>query len=1336
MKKELKTLLSILLATSCCATAIAFTGCDKDKGNGNDNPNPPIVDPGDPDNPDDPDDPDDPQEDEWTLSVTGQARRTVDLSSDNESLVWSVRKNGTVVTDEEVLVELTGDSVTFDESTHKITPVELGETTVKLTLKNHPDVTRTVIFDVHDYFFSHDSALGRGSVDFTYEDDDTEPYVTVSGGQASVLVKKASTAFVFNCKMSVGSDTILANSSFGVASFLQQTGDTEAGNRALWFGLRKGATGTDGVFSQYKRVFYGGWNNCEREGADEGYIDLNTGKDEIDFTIIRDGGDYYYSINGYYGTYHTDTEADTPTYAGVYSQEIALELTDYSYTDDADAIALAIKENYTDRSYASVQIKEAYLNELVKGESAQYTADAFPKKAGEGAPVLSWELDKSEMTAGADGTDVANGLLTLADDAAGYVTLICKVPDTTVEKRVRIEILQQAKLQENDRVSAKGGVILNNGDTDDWSITFPEYYAQKNGVSNSSDFGKDNDKYVETLYCAVLKDRVTRDFALQFKIKDYIAATNSPKLQVSLGADQNNFYLVYDKTARRFRIEAWVQGTREMANNAAARGWYSTEWITDFDPAAEHTIRIEVTNRGLYVVYVDDMTEELAFCERPIGDPVPATISRYNAFTDNTSIKFGTQNCSVTISDIEVTNGTCEIPAFMSDHQALYSENDESFTMAMLGMNDWAYTQWSDYQMRYMRELPANFTMTFDVEFSDAMTDGKLGMHIGNNHIQFNNGNGTMSVTTVLGNDNRGINWGTKTDMNGLPVIDGNPYLLRVRIERNGNSLRVIVNDKAMPIRTDFGTATNLDFYTFCLPAAFEADGNKTIDVTSFAVGNYEAKEYLTIEAASPTLSFLSTDTEHKAVGYTVKSDTGEVTTLTPEQLTERGLTVEYVLSDDTYVKLDANNALYVDGDPTDTVNTELTISLKNGATVIDTATVAVTVSFRSVENSVITPIGGVEFDYEGNDPETDWSVTFPTSKMGTDGVVDEHKYADAAYSANFKNKIKGDTTVEFELTNYTSQGESPKFMVSMGGTHNQLYFVYKAGSGLRLEVVIPRVNTNYGYWEDDGWLQSDWISGFDPVAGGKFKIELKGGVYTVYHMFGGETEYIPFVVGEINDGTLQIGSHTMATSYTDYIVEKNMRMATKDAAVTVSNISVTTGTVQTFYKSTALSSYDGSNLVIKAHKDGWQNETSHGDLKWKDRNSAHYTGEFTSSQTATFDLKFDTAMTDGKFAINIGGNNFYVENKVKGEHKINLCGNGDWSDHSIAATDVGTVIKLTVVRNGDSVAVTMAIGTESVTFTNTAPADKSSLYFWMFNSNESEQNATVTVSNLVISNN
>lgn len=300
MKKEIKTLLSVLMAASCCATAMAFVGCDKDNKKPV-NPNPGIVTP----NPDDPkpDDPkpDDPKptEDEWTLSVTGQARRTVDLESDNESLTWSVRKNGNVVTDEEVVVEVNGDSVTFDATTHKITPVELGETSIVLSLKNHPDVKRTVVFDVHNYMFSHDSSLGRGTVDFTYEDDDTEPYVTVSSGQASVLVKRASTAFVFSCKMAVGTNSISAASSFGVASFLQQTGDTEAGNRALWFGLRKGATGTDGVFSQYKRVFYGGWSSCENEGTDVGYTDIEANKSSIEFTIIRNGGDYYYSINGY-----------------------------------------------------------------------------------------------------------------------------------------------------------------------------------------------------------------------------------------------------------------------------------------------------------------------------------------------------------------------------------------------------------------------------------------------------------------------------------------------------------------------------------------------------------------------------------------------------------------------------------------------------------------------------------------------------------------------------------------------------------------------------------------------------------------------------------------------------------------------------------------------------------------------------------------------------------------------------------------------------------------------------------------------------------------------------
>lgn len=1029
--------------------------------------------------------------------------------------------------------------------------------------------------------------------------------------------------------------------------------------------------------------------------------------------------------------YHTDTMADMPTYAGVYSQEIMLELTDYTYSDDADDIAAAIQANYTDRSYASVKINEAYLNELVKGETAQYTADAYPKKTADEVPALEWSLDKEEMTSGADGTTVNGGLLTLADDAAGHVTLICKVPDTNVEKRVRIEILQQAKLQENDHISAKGGVLLNDGDTDAWSITFPEYYAQKNGASNTNDFDSDLDKYVETLYCAVLKETVTRDFAVQFKIKDYVATTNSPKLQVSLGADHNNFYLVYDKSTHRFRIEAWTQGTRAVGTNAAGRGWYSTEWITGFDPAAEHTIRIEVTDRGLYAAYVDDLDNELEFAERPEGGPISATLSRYNAFTDSTHIKFGTQNCSVTVSDVEVTNGTCDVPAFMSDHQALYSENDTSFTMAMLGTSSWAYTTWSDYQMHYMRELPASFTMTFDVEFSDAMQDGKLGMHIGGHHVQINNSNGALSLTTAKRTDNGDIDWGTRSDK-AIPAIAGDPYLVHIRIERNGNMFRVIANDAAL-VRDDFGSGSTLDFYTFCLPDAFEADGGKTIDVTNFSVGAYAAKEYLSIEAGMPTLSFLSTDTEHKTVGYAVKSDTGSVVTLTEAQMIEKELTVEYSLSDDTYVMLDEDKKLYVGGNPTDTVNVTLTLTLKNGATVISTATVDVVVSFRSVENSTITPIGGVLFDYEGDDPEANWSIMFPESKIGTDGVVNEHRYEAAAYSANFKSMIKGDTTVEFKLSNYTSQGDSPKFMVSLGGEHNQLYFVYKAGSGLRLEAVAPRVNTGHGYWEDDGWLTSDWLSGFDPVAGGMFKIELQGGVYKVYHKFEAETEYVPFIVGE--NGSF--GSHTMAMSYNNYIAEKPMRMSTKDAAVTVSNISVTSGTVSPFYNSSMLVTNNGTAVVIKAYKNQWDNQPSNNDSNWFDRTTAAYTGTFAKTQTATFDLKFDTAMSDSKFAINVGNTNFFIENKVKGDNVLHLCKDGDWKpdpNPSISTDNVNTVINVTIVRNGADISITMKMGDSSVTYTTTVNDENNTkLFFWMFNGNESEQNDTVTVSNLEV---
>ena len=119
-----------------------------------------------------------------------------------------------------------------------------------------------------------------------------------------------------------------------------------------------------------------------------------------------------------------------------------------------------------------------------------------------------------------------------------------------------------------------------------------------------------------------------------------------------------------------------------------------------------------------------------------------------------------------------------------------------------------------------------------------------------------------------------------------------------------------------------------------------------------------------------------------------------------------------------------------------------------------------------------------------------------------------------------------------------------------------------------------------------------------------------------------------------------------------------------------------------------------------------------------------------------TFDLNFDTAMSDGKFAINVGGNNFYIENKIKNESKINLCGNGDWGSRPIAYTNVATTINVTIARNGDSITITMAVGGNNVSFTSNAPAASSSIYFWMFNTEGSEQNATATVSNVVVTNN
>lgn len=1343
MKKKIKALIATLLATTCATSVFALTACE-----GKNNPPPQKTECTQHVDKDDnglcdncgekmPED-EPPQDDAYEISISGNTSVDLDVGA-SQKLEWSVYKNGSVVTNEKVNVTLNNDNVSYNEQTQMLTGVKKGQTTVTLTLERDEDVKKTLRVTVRNFFFNHE--MNRGSWNSALEDNETNPKISVIGGQAAIPVKNSATQFVFKYTLDMAATDVATNQSFGIASYIPKSG--EVGDNAMWFGLR--GTGVRGVFGLYVKQFYPGWGvEGGYEAIPTGYANLGTGFTDVEFVIIRDGLDYYCSIGGYYYKYTVSDSSyeDVESYAGIYSQELAFDVSKYSYSSEQADVDAAIEEYYTNRGVAVISINETYQNEMVKGESTTFTAAAYPTDRAAGVNLV-WTVDKAEMTAG-DATVTGSGgsaTLALSEDAAGYVTLVCATEDGDVEQRLRIEILEHSLNGENDYVNTYGGVLIG-GEGENYTLTFPESRINKNGISLAG--GNDEEIYRQTNYCAVFKTNPSKDYTVEFKFSNYRANTNTPKLQVSLGADKNNFYLVYNN-AGQFRVESFTQGTE--SNGFTTATWHNTQWINNFNPSAPHSFKLTVSDRGVYNVYIDGTIYPFYATDAQQQLANQTTVVRQYANYDRAlPVKLATSGCSVELSEIKITDGTHESieHTFWSMHQSYTFQGEDGFTMVTPVITDpnadgWQYGQWSDYKMYYTGALDdGGYALEYDVNFGDLMNDAKFVMRVGSEENCGNANSGayelqfTSKPSGVGLTLRRGGNW-----QDGKLKIDPTDNLkIKVRVELKGGNLRVIANGRIIfnenhPANKIADNA-NIEFYMF----------NKTADdVWSTSNPNKYAKlSHFTVEGSDFTAAdvYELNSTVDNNILVVFAGGTGDPI---PVQIKHNGqvisandeYTLTYTLDGDDADKFELSENGTIKGKSSAALGTydaTVTVSLKKGEEVIDTMDFIVTFINKPTTNNFVEVTGGVILDTEGDDDEN-YSITFPESRIGTNGIGNEARYEENAYSANLKQKVQGDTTVEFTVSNLVTQGESPKLMVSLGGEHNQLYFVYKTGVGFRLEVVIPRVNTGHGIWEDDGWLTSDWQSDFNPSVPNTFKIELKGGKYTVYRKVG--DSYNAIIVGENGN----FGSHTMAASYESYMAEKPVRISTSNSACVVSGIKITTGTFAPYYSTTSVVNYTDGKLVINALREGWNNEG--GQQKGNpDKTRARYTAGYADGKTLEFDLDFNKAMRDGKFAVNIAGVNLYIENKLADNGKINLCGNGDWGDRSTTINDTDGVYKLhvKVVRNGNGISINVTGGASEMNFETSGDniSGNDSLYFWIFN--QDDDGAAVTVSNLSITNN
>lgn len=946
---------------------------------------------------------------------------------------YTVKKDGARVQNANVKLTVEGDAISVNTFTKEVTAKQLGTATLVATLESDPEVRATATYKVKDTFFNR-SLNTRGNIDFSKEDAGNDSEVKVLGGQATVTAKTPDTKFVFKTTIDILS-SMSTYSSIGVGSFMDE------GNHALWFGLM--GTGTDGVYDVYIRDFYKAWDAPAYENHNIGnYAAYNHGT-KVDFVIVRDGDDYWYSIGGLTGTYHDNSGKYTEeaTYPGVFSQEKMITLTNYTVSyEDAD---IEQAKNECGKEIAKLEITNANVTLLEKGAAYKYTAVVYSSTAGE--KTIAWSVDTTGMTSGKDGVTIdADGTLHLTNDATGYVTVKASCGDK--EAAVQIEISQEELNKSTDKVAVSGGVGL---DMETNAITFP---VERNFNNPTLDLTQ----YAEVPYMAKLLNTVNGDFTLTFKVKNYAATTANPMLLVSLGGKGNNFVLGKDGVVTGYN---YVQGIGNQGTPVDGAYGYMAEGnasatIAGFDATAEHVYKIVVKN-GEYHVYLDEA--ELQFASQ--------AIRRGEDYMADCNVMFTTiAGTSCEVYDIALENQGNTVGNWMIYNKTNASVADGNL-VAKFPANSWNGKDNMITRYVYMGGLvpEGTFAIKANIKFGAAQNDTKAVIKIGNFEFQINNKFANPDSNCLEAEYYNG-KWGGGKAV--IPGAVGDTYV--VELQRLDGEIYFYVNGVLVNKHGGVKDAKYIELYTF---NENEADADTTVTVSDVQIHT----TFLTLEGPSAAKTGLTAI--YKA---TAKGEGEIVWSVDTTGLTAGGATIE-------------NGVLSMSADAEGYVTVIATIGTYSKS-------IKVTASIQEADQDtdVATSKGGVLQD------ETNGKLIFPVEKATENGVANEENYAESSYYAILNSskgvpyKVTGNFSVEFTVAAYKTTSQYPKFMISLGGTNEQFYVTYFQDGTAQIQTFTRSFGTD-GRGFGGQWVNSEKFDNFDVNEAHTYKIEVVDGFYKVY---------------------------------------------------------------------------------------------------------------------------------------------------------------------------------------------------------------------------------------------
>ena len=1100
----------------------------------------------------------------YEIEIKGNAVQKADLGGE-DIIEYTVLKDGTKVTDKKVDVTVEGDALRYEKIGNRIYFAEVGTGKVKASLADDSAVYAEKTYNVTKSFWnSGDHQVNKDGMTIT----DNSVYIPGgSGSQYFLGVLEGGTKYVFRTKLTIPSPSALGTQTVGV------THDLDRNNAGLWFGINSPDGANGGKYRIYIKNFYGGW-----AGQDfVKYTNVEFSSDTVDVITVRDGSDFWFSIDGYCGTFTLPAagdknyiSADTQTWAGIFSQERKLTATDFSYSTEEEVIAEA--KTLCESPVAKFEITNSGVNKLVKGTSFTYSAKVIASNPAN-VPAVEWSLDKTAMTSGADGTTIADGTLSLAADAAGVVTVIANCGGKEV--RIDVTVLSESIADENDVVKVDGGVVLGG----DGSVTFTEEFNYNNANLNDTDF-------TEIYYSASLKNKVKGDFEFAFTLTDMKSAS-SPVFMVSLGNSLGNFFFTNNGVS--VKTQYVDLNTKEYAEGTATATFAAADTLE---------VVIKVVG-GHYKVTVNGA--ELNFDGK---DPV----RRIEDYGEERSVLFTTgAGTSVKVSDITLTD-KADADYIVLNNNARTTENGFVADIVTLG-NGWDAKDKGVNKIFYAYALPAgDYTISMNVTFNTALSDGKLSINIGGNDFYVNN---KLAGGAVIG---QWTNFSEETRTNITQ-----PGKFKVELKKIGNDMYFFIGNTQ--VGDKFGVAgigTTLSFWAANF--AGSSDG-ATAEVSDLTVTN------------GATIITLGGDNTVQVGASAVYS----VTVLGGNEddivwaLNKDGLTAGK------------------DGTAFDAATRTLTFANDASGTVVITATIGgvtaeITVAASSQpanQNTALAEsVGGVKQDVANG------KLIFDDA--AANGVVSEDRYSeDSTYYAilntaeNTRATIQDNFILEFTVSDYVTTAQYPKLMISLGGKFEQFYVVYKDGKAQIQTFTHAYNNGSVKY--DGGWINS---TEFTAENNQTFKIVCEDGFYKVYV---DNTE----ITGWNENGD----ARTLIRNPENMGKPCNVMFSTNaDTTATVSNISLKAvegkeGKVTTHFTNAV--SVDNTTKDVTLTFTNAEVFNPANQYVFADRIYTH--GAVGVNSEITFEVKFNNTMSDGKLCVKFDSDRaisiISAGDKIKGEY-------------------------------------------------------------------------------------